>query len=55
LSIIPVDEIKSIKVKQRFANTMLDIRLKNNKLRRVIQVEDAKEIEEYIEVNFEVK
>ena len=53
LSVIPFEEVKSIKVKQRFSNTMLDIKLKNNKLRRVLQVEDAEELEEYIKTNFE--
>jgi hypothetical protein len=53
LSVIPLEDVKSLKVKQRFSNTMLDIKLKNNKLRRVIQVEDAEELEEYIKTNFE--
>jgi|ERR1035437_2271735 hypothetical protein len=52
LSVIPIDEVKSIKLRQRFNNTMLDIKLKNNRLRRVLQVEDAKELDEYIKTNF---
>lgn len=53
LNVIPLEEVKLLKVKQRFSNTMLDIKLKNNKLRRVMQVEDAEELEEYIKTNFE--
>ena len=48
-SIILSDEVKSIKVKKRFSNFYLDIRLKNNRLRRVIQIEETQEFEEYIE------
>jgi hypothetical protein len=47
------DDIKSIKVKQRFGNRFLDIRLKNNRLRRVIGVDNSKELEDYIKSNFE--
>lgn len=45
--------IKSIKVKQRFGNRFLDIRLKNNKLRRIIGVENSPELEDYIKSNIE--
>lgn len=45
---IPFDDIKSIKVKRRFISEYLDIRLKNNRLRRVIGVENSQELEEYI-------
>jgi hypothetical protein len=48
-SLILLDNVKSIKVKRRFNNTLLDIKLKNDQLRRVIQVEDAEELKEYIE------
>jgi hypothetical protein len=41
-------EIKSIKVKQRFSNTFLHIRLKNYRLRRVNGVENYQELEDYI-------
>lgn len=51
-SIISLDDVKSIEVKQRFSNTMLDIKLKSNRLRRVIQIEDTEELKEYIEANF---
>ena len=47
------DDIKSIKVKQRFGNRFLDIRLKNNRLRRVIGVDNSQELEDYIKSNFE--
>jgi hypothetical protein len=49
---IPLDRIKSIKVKRRLSSAFLDIRLNNNKLRRVIQVEDDDELAEYIKTNF---
>ncbi|RKS92331.1 hypothetical protein BC952_2219 [Flavobacterium limicola] len=46
-------DIESITVKQRFGNSFLDIRLKNNKLRRVIGIEDSAELENYIKSNIE--
>ena len=49
---IPFDGIKSIKVKQRFSNEFLDIKLKNSRLRRVILADNETELEEYIETNF---
>lgn len=49
---ILIDEVKSIKLKQRLNNKFLEIRLKNNKLRRVGQIEDIDELEEYINVNY---
>jgi hypothetical protein len=54
-SLILLDEVKSIKVKQRFRNKMLDIKLKNNQLRRVIQVEETEELQKYIDINFKEK
>ena len=48
-SIILLDDVKSLKVKRRFSNYYLNIRLKNNRIRRVIQIEDYEELEEYIE------
>ena len=55
MNIIPLDKVKSIKVKQRFENTMMDIKLRNNRLRRVIEVEDTMELKNYIETNFKSK
>jgi hypothetical protein len=49
---IPFDGIKSLKVKQRFSNEFLDIKLKNSRLRRVILADNETELEEYIETNF---
>jgi hypothetical protein len=46
-------DIRSIKVKQRFGKEFLDIKLKNNRLRRVIGVENSRELEEYVESNIE--
>jgi hypothetical protein len=45
------DNIKSIKVKRKFGNKYLDIKLKNNRLRRVSGIEDSIKLEEYIKSN----
>jgi len=50
---ISLNEVKSLKVKQRFNNIFLDIRLKNNRLRRVSQIEDSMELKKYIETYFD--
>jgi hypothetical protein len=50
---ILLGDIKSIKVKQRFSNKFLDIRLKNNRLRRVNGVENSEELDDYIKSNIE--
>jgi hypothetical protein len=47
------DDIKFIKVKQRFGREFLDIKLKNNRLRRVIGIENLQDLEEYVESNIE--
>ena len=49
---ISLDEVKSMKVRQRNGNKFLDINLKNNRLRRVIRVDNETELKEYIETNF---
>ena len=48
---INLDDIKSVKVKKRCNNEFLDIRLKNNRLRRVSGIENTRELEEYINLN----
>ena len=48
---IPLNDIKSIKVKQLLGNKILEIKLKNNKLRRVFRVDNS-ELLEYIKTNF---
>ena len=45
---------KSIKIKRRFSNEFLDIRLKNNILRRVIRIENSQELEKYIKSNIKI-
>ncbi|MCL3782230.1 hypothetical protein EMN47_17720 [Prolixibacteraceae bacterium JC049] len=45
-------EVKSIKLKKRFGNKLLDIELKNNRFRRVMLDENIKELQEFIEDNF---
>ena len=47
------DDIKFIKVKQRFGRDFLDIKLKNNRLRRVIGIENSQDLEKYVESNIE--
>ena len=48
---IPFDEVKSIKVKKRFNNSSLDIRLKSNRLRRVLRIEETDELKKYLETH----
>jgi len=49
---ISLDEVKSMKVRHRNGNKFLDINLKNNRLRRVIRVDNETELKKYIETNF---
>ncbi|MBP6235633.1 MAG: hypothetical protein KA270_16520 [Saprospiraceae bacterium] len=49
---IPFDEVKSIKVKKRFNNSSLDIRLKTNRLRRILKIDETDELKKYIETRF---
>jgi hypothetical protein len=46
---IQIKDIKSVTVQQRFANKFIDIKLKNNRLRRVAGVKNKEELEAYIE------
>jgi hypothetical protein len=46
---IQIREIKSVNIQQRFANKFIDIKLKNNRLRRVAGVKNKEELEAYIE------
>jgi hypothetical protein len=46
---IQIKDIKSVNVQQRFANKFIDIKLKNNRLRRVAGVKNKEELENYIE------
>lgn len=48
---IPLDDIKSIKVKKRFNNSSLDIRLKSNRLRRVLRIEETEDLKKYVETH----
>ena len=45
------NDIKSIKTKQRFNRNFLDIKLKNYRLRRVVEIENLQELEIFIKVN----
>lgn len=51
---ISFDDIKSINVEKRFSNVFLNIKLKNNRLRRVNGIENSHEIEEYIKSNIKI-
>lgn len=46
---IMVKDVKSIKLKRRFTNTILDIKLKNNRVRRVIQFDEPEELKVFIQ------
>lgn len=45
---ISMKEIKSMKIKQRFGSKFLDIRLINNRLRRIRNLQNLDELEKYI-------
>lgn len=49
---ILIDNIKSLKINQKYSNEYLDIKLKNSMLRRVVLADNETEFEEYIETNF---
>jgi len=48
---VQYNDIKTIAVKQKFANRVIDIKLKNNRLRRVTGVGNMEEIEAYIQAH----
>jgi hypothetical protein len=48
------DDMKFIKIKQRFGREFLDIKLKNNRLRRVIGIENSQDLGKYLESNIEI-
>lgn len=48
---VQYNDIKAIAVKQRFSNKFIDIKLKNNRLRRVAGVGNKEEIEAYIQAH----
>jgi len=52
---IYLSEVKSMKLKQKFNNKFLGIRLNTNRPRRVFRVDNASELEEYIETNLRTK
>ena len=52
---ISIKDVKSIKLKQRLNNKFLDIKLKNNRLRRVSNLGNAEELEVHIKNNFDIK
>ena len=52
---ITFNEVKSMKIKKIFGNNFLYIKLVNNRLRRVSDIQNAKELEKYIVTNFNTK
>lgn len=52
---IKLTEVESMKIKQRFKNRYLEIRLKNNKSRRVNQFENELALKEFFETSPELK
>jgi hypothetical protein len=52
---IPLDEVKSMKFKQRNNNKSLYIKLNTNRVRRVVLVDDTTALEKYIELNYKSK
>jgi len=52
---IPMKEVELMKVKQRFGNKFLVIKLKYNRLRKVDDMENADALEQYIKTNFHIK
>lgn len=52
---ISFDEIKSIKVKERFGQKFLDIKLKNQKLKRVIGIYNKEKLQDYLNAHVALK
>ena len=52
---ILLNEVESVKIKQRFRNKILVIKLKNNRRRQVDDMENADALEQYIKTNFHIK
>lgn len=52
---VQYNDIKTIAVKQRFSNKFIDIKLKNNRLRRVTGVGNMEEIEAYIQAHIKLR
>jgi hypothetical protein len=50
-----LSEVNSINLNQRFSNQFLDIKLNNNRLRRVNRADNETELEGFIETNFHSK
>ena len=49
---IPLSEVKSMAIKERFGNKTLVIRLKNNQTRRVQYIDNAEELEGLLNKNW---
>ena len=50
---ISLNNVKSMKIKQRFGNKYLDIKLNSNRLRRVNDLQSVEELEKFIATNFD--
>ena len=51
---ILIDEIRSLKTGKKNKNDFLDIRLKNNRLRRITRIENIDELDSYIKTNLKL-
>lgn len=52
---LPLKKVKSMQLKQRFGNKFLVIKLKNNKQRKVDNIENTDALEQYIRTNVHIK
>ena len=46
---ISMNDVKSMKLKSRFGNDFLDIKLNSGRVRRIIQIEDRDELQVYLD------
>ena len=51
---ISLKEVESLKIKQRFSHKFLVIKLINNRLRQVDDIENEDALEQYIKTNFHI-
>ena len=52
---ISLKEVESMKIKQRFNHKFLVIKLKNNRLRKVDDIENSDALDQYIKTNIHIK
>jgi hypothetical protein len=47
---ILLKEVKSLKLKKKYGNNVLEIKLQNNKIRRVSRIENPVYLQQFIEI-----